>query len=256
MTFRAKPEDGIVWITGASRGIGRATAIKMANLGYKVAVTARSFDALYELDRDYENITAYPGDITDREDMKLLVEQIEEIGPISLAILNAGGNIKSNGATFGNSFRDTIDLNFTGTINCLEYIVPLMIKRRKGQIAVMSSISAYGGLPMFGEAYITSKAALISLCECIQPQLERKNVNVQIICPSFVDTGLISRKIFNTPLMISADKAADEIIKGLQKGGFEISFPKFVVFGFKLAQLLPYKLYFMAAKLFMSCIRK
>lgn len=256
MTYRAKPEDGIVWITGASRGIGRATAIKLANLGYKVAVTARSFDALYELDRDYANIIAFPGDITDREDMKLLVEQIEEIAPISLAIFNAGGNIKNNRLWFGNEFRETIDLNFTGTINCLEFIVPLMTKRKQGQIAVMSSISGYGGLPMFGEAYITSKAALIALCECIKPQLDRRNINIQIICPSFVDTGLISRKVFNTPLIISVDTAADKIVKGLQKDGFEISFPKFVVYGFKLAQLLPYSLYFKAAKLFMRCIRK
>lgn len=256
MTFRAKPEDGIVWITGASRGIGRATAIKMAKLGYKVAVTARSFDALYELDRDYENITAFPGDITDREDMKLLIEQIEEIAPISLAFLNAGGNLKNNRSWFGDGFRETININFTGTINCLEFVVPLMVKRKKGQIAVMSSVSGYGGLPMFGEAYITSKAALIALCECIKPQLDRRNINIQIICPSFVQTDLISDKVFNTPLMISADNAADKIIKGFKTGGFEIGFPKFVIFGFKMAQLLPYPLYFLVAKLFMKWIRK
>src|SRR5271170_199737 len=97
MTYRAKPADGVAWVTGASAGIGRGVALELARRGYEVHATARRAEELQSLAEEATGlkgtIVAAPGDVTDRQGIARLVADIESRRPIALAFLNAGGNI-------------------------------------------------------------------------------------------------------------------------------------------------------------------
>jgi short-subunit dehydrogenase len=251
-------KEKIVWITGASSGIGKATAIELANRGYTVAITARRVELLREISLKYTNVYVYSGDVTDRESIKDLVERIEsELGAIDIAILNAGGIFKNNkGDMFGESYRDTFELNYFGTLNCLEPLVVSMTKRNVGHIAIMTSISGYGGLPLLSPAYTSSKAALINLCESLVTKLVKKNIKLQMIAPGFVHSDLNLGNKIVTPFIMSAEKAAVEICDGLVTNKFEIAFPKYTaVLYLKLLNMLPYCLYFWVLKISLKIYR-
>jgi NAD(P)-dependent dehydrogenase (short-subunit alcohol dehydrogenase family) len=252
--YRVKPNDGVVWITGASSGIGRAVAIELAQKGYTVAVTARRQEKL--IDFGYDNIHAYAGDVTSRKSMKQVVSNIEQdLGPINLAFLNAGGFF-ANKAPFDDAFRKTIDLNFGGVINGLEQIYPCMHERKKGHIVLMSSVTGFGGIPDFSTDYVVSKSAIIVLAESLMYQFKSKNIRLQIVTPSFIETGLISKKIYNTPFNVSLERAAKLITNGIERGGFEITFPKITAWTLKFIHAMPYPIYFKLIKFTMSKINR
>lgn len=247
--YKAKPQDGIVWVTGASTGVGRALTIELVNRGYTVAVSSREPMYLEHLETLYSNrVFAYPCDITDAKQVAETVKKIEARGPITLAILNAGG--------MGSSIKNTMALNFTGTLNCLECVAWYMEARQRGQIAVMASVSGFVALPFFGDGYVVSKAALIRLCEVLQPKLKQKGIHIQVISPSFIKTTLLSHNVFNMPFILTPEKAAKKIVNGLNTNKFEITFPKITAGWLKFIGLLPYPLYFLLARVTMFFIRK
>lgn len=242
----------VVWITGGSKGIGKATAIEMAKNGYKVVVTARN-----PVSFDQPNIEVVLGDVTDRKRISEIVDYIEnKYGKISIAFLNAGGYYKSNTNMFSDPFRKTVDLNLNGVVNCLEFLLPKMIKQKEGHLIFMSSISGYGGIPNFNCAYALTKAAIINLAESLKLQLENRNIKVQVVSPSFVDTGLISKKVFNMPFLVTPEKAAKIIFRDINKNKFEICFPKSVVYFIKAMNLMPYPVYFYLIKKLFNFLKK
>ncbi len=247
--YRASPKDGVAWITGASAGIGRAVALELVCRGWRVVATARSEDRLGSLAAEAAalggNVMVRPGDVTDRPGMAALVAKIEsEDGPIALAMLNAGGFFPdSKGEFIGKNFRKTLELNCDGTINCLEFLLPAMLGRRRGQIGVVASVAGYRGLPTVA-SYCMAKAGLIAMCESLKMSLDTLGVTIQMICPGFVRTELALRAPGPKPFMIEVDDAARRICDGFERGGFEIAFPRRMVWGLKLAGLLPHWLYF------------
>lgn len=248
--FLAKPEDGVVWVTGASSGIGKSLALLYSSKGYKVVTTARRETLLKELGLPY-----YVGDVTDRDQIKTIITKIEaEHGPIALAILNAGTQHRtSKSKLWDDSYRKTLDVNINGTINCLETLVPIMCKRKQGQIAVMSSVAGFAGLPNFGADYTSSKAMLINMCESMQYQLVRKGIHMQVICPAFVDTGLIQTfgvERIKSLFLLSEQNAAQRIYAGLCSSRFCIAFPKRITWLLKLRHFIPYRLQFALTKIF------
>jgi len=245
MTYRSAPKDGLVWITGASSGIGRSVALELARRGYRVAVTARRADALDDLARSNPRIYAFPGDVTNREKMAALVSKIEfTYGPIALAFLNAGLYLPAERSCFSPELiAQTFDVNLGGTVNCLAPVLEAMRKRHKGQIAVTSSLAGYGGIPG-SVAYSSAKAALISMAEALRLTLDDEGINVQIVNPGFVQTEMTAyNKSFEMPFLMTTDAAAKIICDGFTKGGFEITFPRRLSWAFKAARLLPYALY-------------
>ncbi len=246
---RAKPSDGIAWVTGASSGIGRAAALELARRGWRVALTARR---VAELDALAAEIVAlggsagvYPGDVTDRAAMAALAARIEvEHGAIALALLNAGGNFPSpRGEFVGENFRRTVALNADGVLNCLEPLLPRMSARRAGQVAVVASVAGYGGLPT-AASYCMAKAGVVAMCEALKFDLDRVGVTIQVVCPGYVRTPLTDAQRQPTPFRIEADDAARRICDGLARGGFEIAFPWPMVWIIKVLQALPYPLFF------------
>jgi NAD(P)-dependent dehydrogenase (short-subunit alcohol dehydrogenase family) len=248
MVYRANPSDGVAWVTGASSGIGRGTALELARRGYRVFATARRQSELQALEADAAglkgSITATPGDVTDRGKMAALVSAIEREAPIALALFNAGGHFPDQPDDFGGEgFAKTIALNLQGTANALSPVFIAMRARKRGQIAIVGSLAGYGGLPNSG-GYPPSKAALISLAEGMKFDADRCNVTVQIVNPGFVKTALSAKNDFPMPFLMECDEACRRICNGLEKGGFEIRFPTRLALIVRFASMLPYPLYF------------
>jgi NAD(P)-dependent dehydrogenase (short-subunit alcohol dehydrogenase family) len=248
MRYRAKPADGIVWITGASSGIGYAVALELANRGFEVAVTARRAAALAHLTAAHPRISAFPGDVTQRDKMAALVTEIETTkAPIALAFLNAGVSLTKEREGFYPDLIDTtFDVNFGGTVNCLAPLLAAMRQRRAGQIAITSSIAGYGGIPG-SLAYCASKAALISMAQTLRMTEAEVGITVQVVNPGFVVTEMTkANDYFDMPFLMSAEAAAKRICDGFEHGGFEISFPRRLAWFAKALSLLPYPLFFPA----------
>lgn len=231
----------LVWITGASSGIGRALAVRLAKSGWRVAASARSEEGLRKLAKEVpENIHPFPLDVTDMDETRAAFEAIEKrLGPVEMAVLGAG-TFTRDGA-FGFSAETAarmISVNLQGACNALDPVLQAMMRRGRGQIAIMASVAGYTGLPG-GATYGATKAALNNLCEAMKPEAERRNVSLSIINPGFVDTPLTARNDFPMPFMISAEEAAEHIERGLSDHRYEIIFPWKMKLAVKLLHALP-----------------
>ncbi len=253
MTYRAKPADGVAWVTGASSGIGRAVALELARRGYQVHATARRVDELTTLAGEAQGlagrIVAAPGDVTDREGVARLVADIESKRPIALAFLNAGGAFRDAPGDFGgDGFARTFALNVQGMANAYNPVFQTMRARRRGQIAICGSLAGYGGLPNSG-AYAPSKAAIISLAVGEKFRADPHNVTVQIVNPGFVKTPLTAGNAFAMPFLMECEDACRRICDGFERGGFEIRFPRRLAWIVRAINLLPWPAYFALLKL-------
>ncbi|MAA98580.1 MAG: oxidoreductase [Stappia sp.] len=245
-----RPEEGIAWITGASSGIGAALAETLARDGWRVAATARSAEALADLEARSAawagDIRAFSGDVTDPVEMTRIVRRIEmDYGPLVMAVLNAGVYLPVDGtAPRHEDFHASIDVNLKGTVNTMLPAMEAMRLRRRGQIAVVASVAGYRGLPT-SAAYGATKAGLINLAEAMKFDLDRLGIAIQVISPGFVDTPATRDNPFPMPDLMPVEDAAAALAAGLKRPErFEISFPRSFTRKLKLLRLLPYRLYF------------
>ena len=244
---------GVAWITGAGKGIGRSVALELARRGWIVAASARTEGDLISLADEAASqggtIVAFPLDITDHASAADVVSRIEDqLGSIDLALLNAGTYVRFGVEDFtAEAFGRQIGINVMGTANCLEPVLRGMRERRSGHIAVVSSLTAYRGLP-FASAYGASKAALTNMCEALKPELEAFGIDMTVIHPGFVKTPLTDQNEFPMPFLMEADEAARRIVDGLERRKFEITFPRRFAYMLKLARCLPYAVYFAATR--------
>lgn len=247
------PRWNVVWITGASTGIGRELALRLAVQGSKVAISARSAGKLASVAAEHPNIRAYPLDVTDGAATKSVVTAIEaELGPIDLAVLNAGTWDPMGARDFTAARAEaSMRVNFVGLCHGVEALVPVFIGRRRGHLALVSSVAGYRGLPQ-AAAYGPSKAAVISLAEVLKPDLARHGVDVSVINPGFVDTPMTAVNTFPMPFLLPVSTAVDRIVTGLDKRKFEIAFPWQLVSALKIIRVLPYPLFFWVAKTFLT----
>lgn len=243
------PFDGVAWVTGASTGIGRAVALKLAKTGWRVAVTARNQEALESLVDEakdgYGTIIPMAADITDREQITKIVTDLEQDhGGVALAVLNAGiyEPIHGNQLEYA-VFDKTFAVNLGGTVNCLVPLQKAMFSRRKGQIAIVSSVAGYGGLPT-SAAYGATKAALINLAESLKFDFDKMGILIQVVNPGFVDTPATQSNPFEMPDLMQVDDAAEALVSGLTTSAFEVTFPKKFTRTLKILNLLPYRAYF------------
>ena len=243
------PFEGIAWVTGASTGIGRATALKLARMGWRVAVTARNSEALEALVQEasdgYGTIVPMPADITDREAISEVVDTLErDHGGVALAVLNAGIYEPMHGNQLEYEvFDKTFDVNLAGTVNCLVPLQKAMFSRRQGQIAFVSSVAGYGGLPT-SAAYGATKAALINMAESLKFDFDKMGILIQVINPGFIDTPATQSNPFEMPHLMPVDEAAEALVHGLSRSSFEVTFPKRFTRTMKIMRLLPYRAYF------------
>jgi len=239
-------EKKIIWITGASSGIGKALAIKFAEKGWTVAASARRESLLQELNKINQNIYSFPLDVTEIENCKLVANKIiEKFGSIDICVFGTGMHDPKSEKRFNlNKIREIMEVNYFGTMNSINSIYEYFSEKKNGQISIISSVAGYRGLPAAG-AYCASKAALTSYAESLNFDMQMKNVKVSLISPGFIKTPMTDQNDFPMPMIKSPEFAANEIFKGLtEKKSFEIHFPKAFTYFLKFLQILPSSIYF------------
>lgn len=232
-----------VWLIGASSGIGEATAKLLMARGAQLALTSRNRDALTTL-ADGRALVA-PADVTDRASLQGAFDMIRaRFGDIDVAIINAGTHQPVRAWELDAAAAENlVQVNLVGAMNVSALLTPYFAQRGRGRLAITASVAGYGGLPS-GLVYGATKAALINFAETLYLDLAPRGVAVHLINPGFVKTPLTDLNDFKMPALIEADEAAREILSGIERGAFEIHFPKRFTRVLKLLNLLPYRAYF------------
>ncbi len=235
-----------VWVTGASSGIGEAVAMAFQDAGAKVALSARSEEALRRLaERAPESSLVVPLDVADLEANRQALGRIESaFGGLDIVFLNAGICEYLDDVTKfeADLFRRHMDVNFMGVVNGIQAALPALRASEHPQIVGMSSTVAWRGVPR-GEAYAASKAAIRNMLEGLRLDLLPEKIAVSVVCPGFVKTPLTDKNDFAMPFRIDAEKAAKIILRGIARQKQEISFPwRFAVLA-RLFSFLPAPVY-------------
>ncbi len=239
-------EKKVIWITGASSGIGKALTIKFAENGWAVAASARRENLLNDLKNINQNIFPFPLDVTEIEKCKVTAQNIiDRFGGIDICVFGTGMHDPKSEKRFNlNKIREIMEVNYFGTMNSINSIYEYFSNKKNGQISIISSVAGYRGLPAAG-AYCASKAALTSFAESLNFDMRMKDVRVSLISPGFIKTPMTDQNDFPMPMIKSPEFAADEIYKGLiKKKVFEIHFPKAFTYFLKFLQILPSGIYF------------
>ncbi len=236
----------VIWITGASSGIGKALSIKFAQEGWIVAASARREGLLQELNRINKNIHSFPLDVTNPEQCKKVFENIiKKFSDIEISIFGTGIHDPNSEKKFNlEKIREIMEVNYFGTMNSINSVYDYYNDKKSGQISVISSVAGYRGLPAAG-AYCASKSALTSFTESLRFEMTRKNVRVSLVSPGFIKTPMTDQNDFPMPMIKSPEFAAEQIYIGLtKKTGFEIHFPKTFTYFLKFLRILPNSIYF------------
>jgi NADP-dependent 3-hydroxy acid dehydrogenase YdfG len=240
-------KDRRCWIIGASTGIGAALADRLAGLGARVAISARRPGPLEEMILRFPagKGLALPLDITDAPALeKATAAIVKKWGGVDLVVFMAGEYKAMRAWELSVPVaRTMVEVNIMGYLNGLAALIPQFLKQKAGAIALVSSVAGYRGLPK-SLIYGPTKAAVINLAETLYLDLNPKGIGVCVINPGFVKTPMTAQNDFEMPGLIDAPEAADEIVKGLEAGEFEIHFPKGFTRKLKLMRLLPYSAYF------------
>ena len=236
----------VIWIYGASSGIGRALAIKYANENGIVAASARRENLLQELKQENENIHPFPLDVTNIDQCKNVFKNIvEKFKDIEISIFGTGIHDPKSEKKFNlDKIRKIMEVNYFGTMNSINSVYDYYNNKKSGQISIISSVAGYRGLPAAG-AYCASKSALTSFAESLYFEMKRKNVRVSLISPGFIKTPMTDQNDFPMPMIKTPEFAAEQIYIGLiKKKGFEIHFPKTFTYFLKFLRILPNSIYF------------
>ena len=238
----------VAWITGASSGIGEAIAGRLADVACRLALTSRRAEplqqAVAELSEKGSEVRAFAGDVTDRHRLGEIATEVENAwGGIDVLFACAGTYIPTEMDRFDAlEFDLQMRINYGGAVNCIEAVLPGMRRRGRGYIVCVSSLTGYRGLPK-AAAYGASKAALINFLESIRFELEPCGIKVTVVNPGFVKTPLTDKNEFKMPFLIDVDRAAEIVIKGMEKQKREIHFPAPFSWTLKLMRILPYPIY-------------
>jgi thioester reductase-like protein len=214
-----------VLITGASSGIGRATALKLGAAGAHVILVARSPERLDEVRRLVERTggkaSVFPADITDAGGVaQLCREVIDQFGGVDILINNAGRSIRRSLRISEDRFHDftrTMDVNYFGAVRLILGFLPSMRKRQRGHIINVSSIGTQVGTPRFS-AYVASKSALDGFSKCAAPELIGDGIDITTVYMPLVKTEMIApTRLYNSFSTITPGQAADLICSAIAR---------------------------------------
>jgi short-subunit dehydrogenase len=239
----------IVWIIGASSGIGHALAIELAACGATLVLSARRKEELEKLkERLGARHMIYPLDVSDTE---LTIRTAKAIhaanGRIDRVIfMSAAYTPMQLDALDMLVTRHMIEVNLMGAFNVVHATLPLLKEQPSGQIALCGSVAGYTGLAG-GQPYSATKAAVMNMAESLKAECPL-HIDVKLISPGFVRTPLTDKNNFSMPMIITPEAAAKAIAKGLRATCFEIHFPKRFTRMLKLLRVLPYRISFFITK--------
>lgn len=232
-----------VWLIGASSGIGAALARQLLDKGAEVVLSARRQATLMEVAAGHPRAQVLPHDVTDPASWRRSWAWLDDQGhqPDLVVFCAADYRPEQSWQLQHAQVRQTLNTNLAGVYFGLETILPDWIARHAGRIALVASVAGYVGLPGAG-VYGPSKAALINLAELLYAELRQHGIHVYLINPGFVATRLTARNDFPMPAILRPDQAAACIVHGLERGRFEIHFPRRLTLWIKLIAMLPYRL--------------
>jgi NAD(P)-dependent dehydrogenase (short-subunit alcohol dehydrogenase family) len=230
----------VIWITGASSGIGRALALNYAQ-NYpddRVVVSSRSRASLEETFKNNPNVFCYAADVTDQTSMQQVASTIEQnFGRLDIVFVNAGiceyiDNYPVDMASVDRVF----DTNVKGAIHSVNVALPLLERVSNPRIVAVGSQVVFAPFPRAG-LYAASKIAMTAFFEALRLDVKRQNIAVSIVYPGFVDTPASPDKSFPRPFLLSPEDAASRIIDGVNRGRRDIIFPKRLYWLLKLKYL-------------------
>jgi len=246
-------QDKVVLITGASSGIGRATALRLAGLGARVALAARTVSALREVAREVAGLgsqaVVVPTDVGDPEQCRRAVgTTVERLGQLDVLVCSAGVSMR---AAFAESspavMEQVLRVNFLGTMHTTYHAIP-HVKRTQGSLVALSSLTGKRGTPYYA-VYGASKFAIQGLYQSLRQELAADGVHVGILAPSFVATPLRDKvlgpdgRIWDRPPPLPfrlwpLDLCVDRLVRLIARRQKEVLLPAFVGSLLVLDQLL------------------
>lgn len=232
-----------ILITGASSGIGEAVAQLYAAPGVVLAISGRNKARLEKVAKTLKDkgavVYSKVIDVTDEKAMAAWIADIDKKAPLDLVIANAGVGVQQGDFdTMHDAASFTIGVNVGGVFNTVHPALNWMKKRGRGQVAIVSSLAGYIGLPG-SPMYSASKNAVRAYGEALRPAYALKGIEINVICPGWVKSRITDRNQYKMPFFMEVDKAAKIIVKGLAKNKGRISFPWQMVGLIKFMTILP-----------------
>jgi short-subunit dehydrogenase len=229
----------IIWVTGASSGIGRAIAKQLALQGNKVIASGRNREALAELAFESNNIFPHICDlvIDNKDSIQQSLSELTEY--LDRIVLSAGDcqYLEVDQKDWACVDR-VMAINFHGSVRAIQAALPLLEKSDHGHIVGISSMASLAPFTQ-AQAYGASKAALSYFLSALRIDLKPKNIDVTDIMPGFIDTPLTQKNDFSMPFLLSPDEASTRIIKAIEKRNFTSIFPKRLYWLFKFISFIP-----------------
>jgi short-subunit dehydrogenase len=234
-----------VVITGASSGLGAALARAYAAPGVALGLVARNAARLAAVAASCRaagaTVEEATIDVADRAPLEAWLVAFDLAHPVELVVANAG---ISAGPEPGRVGEDTgmtvrqVAVNLLGAVHTVAPLVPAMAARGRGQVALIASLAAYRGLP-YSPGYCASKAGLRAYGEALRALAEPHGVGVTVVCPGFFTSPMTDRWDGPTPLLMSGERAARKVKRGIDRGCRRVSFPWPTVLGMQLCDALP-----------------
>lgn len=224
------------WLVGASHGLGREIARRLAREDARLILSARSEDELRELAQQLRHAIALPVDVTDAD---AVAEAARTAGPLDGVIYNAGAYEPMRTQDWDSgAVLQMSDVNFTGALRVLGEVVPGFVRQRRGDITLVGSLAGYRGLPA-SIGYGASKAALISLAETMRHDLKGSGITIRLVNPGFIKTRLTDKNRFWMPQLMEPEDAAGHVVAAMRSRRFRTDFPRPFSYAIKAVHLLP-----------------
>ena len=233
-----------ILITGASRGIGATLAKIYSKKGVHLSLFGRQLSELERVANEcralQSTVSLYTIDVTQTELLQKTLHDIDTEKPVDLVIANAGIThyLTDDNLESWHDTKTVLDINVIGALATVSPFIQTMRQRKQGQIALISSMTAFYGLPMC-PTYSASKSAIKTYGEALRGLLSTEKIKVSVIFPGFVQSNMSEQFLCNKPFLLTTDKAAQLIKTGLEKNKARITFPFLLGIGMKCLSMLP-----------------
>jgi short-subunit dehydrogenase len=234
-----------VAITGASSGLGAALAVAYAGPGVVLGLMARNRERLARTEAACRaagaQVESAAIDVADTAAMASWLGEFDRAHLVELLIANAGTSAGPDPDSPGEPASTTlrqIEVNLVGAVNTIAPLVRSLCARGRGRVVAITSVAAFRGLP-YSPGYCASKAGLRAYAEALRPRLARHGVGVTVVSPGFFSSPMTDRWEGPTPLLVSGQRAARRIKRGIDRGAARIDFPWPLVLGMRFCDLAP-----------------